>query len=118
MPGNIFMNYNAGYRIKFGHKLTPVIKWLIGINLTIFIFQMILKFNPANYRSFVHIFGLVPVLVNNSYRFWQFFTYMFLHGSFSHIFFNMFGCEIESKWGSRKFLIYYIMTGVGAGIST
>jgi len=53
---------------------------------------------------------------------WQLFTYMFLHGGFAHIFFNMlalwmFGMELENTWGSRKFLIYYLLCGLGAAIS-
>jgi membrane associated rhomboid family serine protease len=52
---------------------------------------------------------------------WQFVTYMFLHGGFWHLFLNMFilwmfGSEIERYWGSRTFLKYYFITGVGAGL--
>lgn len=52
---------------------------------------------------------------------WQFFTYMFLHGGFLHIFFNMlvlfmFGVELEQIWGSRRFVIYYLACGIGAGM--
>src|SRR5690606_30001705 len=48
-------------------------------------------------------------------------TYQFLHGGFGHIFFNMFalwmfGMEIENTWGSKKFLYYYLLSGIGAGI--
>ena len=51
----------------------------------------------------------------------QLLTYMFLHGSFGHIFFNMFalfmfGVVIERFWGSKRFLIYYLVCGIGAGI--
>jgi membrane associated rhomboid family serine protease len=51
----------------------------------------------------------------------QFFTYMFMHASFSHLFFNMFavymfGRTLESTWGSRRFLFYYLATGLGAGV--
>ncbi len=53
---------------------------------------------------------------------WQLFTYMFMHGGFAHIFLNMlalwmFGMELENTWGSRKFLIYYLACGLGAGIT-
>jgi membrane associated rhomboid family serine protease len=53
---------------------------------------------------------------------WQLLTYMFLHGGFWHLFFNMlalwmFGMELEYTWGSRRFLIYYFTCGVGAGIA-
>jgi membrane associated rhomboid family serine protease len=64
--------------------------------------------------------GLTPNDVKQGYV-WQLLTYMFLHANFLHLLFNMFtlwmfGCEIERSWGSKEFLKYYIITGVGAGI--
>lgn len=55
------------------------------------------------------------------FHIYQLFTYMFAHGGFSHIFFNMFalwmfGCIVERTWGAKKFLTYYIVCGVGAGL--
>ena len=52
---------------------------------------------------------------------WQVITYMFLHGGFLHIFFNlfvlwMFGSQIEGLWGTKRFVIYYFLTGIGAGL--
>lgn len=56
-----------------------------------------------------------------NFQVWQLITYIFMHGSFSHILFNMFalwmfGMEIENLWGSKKFLTFYLLTGVVAGI--
>ncbi|MDY6348484.1 MAG: rhomboid family intramembrane serine protease [Bacteroidales bacterium] len=53
---------------------------------------------------------------------WQFFTYMFMHGNFMHIFFNMFalwmfGAAVENYWGTRRFIIYYLVAGIGAAIT-
>ena len=53
---------------------------------------------------------------------WQLVTYMFMHGGFWHLFFNMlwlwmFGMELEHVWGSRKFFWFYLTCGIGAGIS-
>jgi membrane associated rhomboid family serine protease len=53
---------------------------------------------------------------------WQLITYQFLHGDFMHIFFNlfalwMFGVELETLWGSKKFLIFYLLCGIGAGLT-
>jgi len=67
--------------------------------------------------------GLVPILVWRNYFLWQLFTYIFLHGGFSHILFNllalwMFGGELENYWGSKKFLWYFLYCGIGAGICT
>jgi membrane associated rhomboid family serine protease len=55
------------------------------------------------------------------FKLYQFFTYMFMHGNFAHLFFNMFavymfGRVLESIWGSKKFLTYYMITGIGAGL--
>ena len=58
----------------------------------------------------------------SGFRPYQFVTYMFMHGSFSHIFFNMFalwmfGNAIENTWGPKRFLIFYFVCGIGAGIT-
>ena len=58
----------------------------------------------------------------SDFQIYQFFTYMFLHGGFTHIFFNMFalwmfGSVIERVWGQKKFIFYYIVCGIGAGIT-
>lgn len=70
----------------------------------------------------VELFSLVPARVVNDFWIWQLFTYMFLHaqGVF-HILFNMlvlwwFGAELESRWGARFFLTYYLVCGFGAGL--
>ena len=66
-------------------------------------------------------FGLIPVEVTHHLLVWQLATYLFLHGGWSHIIFNclalwMFGYELERVWGSRRFLFYFFLTGVGAGL--
>lgn len=53
---------------------------------------------------------------------WQLVSYMFLHGGISHLFFNMFalwmfGMDIENLWGTKKFLFYYFLCGIGAGVA-
>ena len=58
----------------------------------------------------------------SDFQIYQFFTYMFLHGGLTHIFFNMFalwmfGSVIERVWGPKKFIFYYIVCGIGAGIT-
>jgi membrane associated rhomboid family serine protease len=60
--------------------------------------------------------------LGHGFQVWQLLTYMFMHGGMMHLLFNMFalwmfGMELENVWGSRKFLIYYMICGVGAGIS-
>jgi membrane associated rhomboid family serine protease len=66
-------------------------------------------------------FSLQSDLVIHRFYVWQLVTYLFLHGGWFHIIFNMFalwmfGSDLESKWGGRKFLFYYFLTGIGAGI--
>lgn len=58
---------------------------------------------------------------HQDFQIWQFFSYMFLHGSFSHLAFNMiglwsFGRVLEQAWGARRFLIFYLSCGVGAAV--
>jgi membrane associated rhomboid family serine protease len=57
----------------------------------------------------------------SDFQLYQLFTYMFMHASLQHLFFNMFalwmfGCVVENVWGSKKFLLYYMVCGVGAGL--
>jgi len=105
------------YRFSFGYGLTPVIKNLMIIMGAVFLLQMLVD----GWLEFY--LGLVPILVWRKYFLWQLFTYMFLHGGFGHIFFNllalyMFGGELENYWGGKKFLFYFFFCGIGAGICT
>lgn len=71
--------------------------------------------------ALTQIFGLVPVAVYERLWIWQFFTYLFFHGNALHLLLNMlilwfFGSEIELKMGGRRFLFFYLLCGVGAGL--
>ncbi|PKL38592.1 MAG: DUF1751 domain-containing protein [Spirochaetae bacterium HGW-Spirochaetae-1] len=93
---------------------------LIMINTGIFFLQSFL--GPNEGGAMVYYLGLVPSLVVDKGYVWQIFTYMFLHGGFFHLFLNMyalliFGIPIEQNWGSKKFLGYFLFTGLGAGIT-
>jgi membrane associated rhomboid family serine protease len=105
------------YRYSFGYGLTPVIKKLMIVMGIVFLLQMVV----SNRISLT--LGLVPILVWKKYFLWQLATYNFLHGGITHLLFNflalwMFGGELESYWGSRKFLRYFLFCGIGAGICT
>ncbi|MGZ3794225.1 MAG: rhomboid family intramembrane serine protease [Bdellovibrio sp.] len=101
--------------------LTPAVKWLLIINVAIwFVFQVIME---GFFRiPFSSIFGLFPGKVLFNFQIWQLVTYMFLHSlQVTHILFNMlmlwfFGAELEQRWGTKFFLIYYFFSGVGAAI--
>ncbi len=96
-----------------------IIRNLIIANAIVFLLTTLLRPIMNTYA----IFGLVPKLVWTNGFIWQFFTYMFMHGSFSHILINMFilwmfGMELENYWGKKEFLKYYLITGIGSGFLT
>ncbi len=101
--------------------MTPVVKWLLIINVAVwFVFQVIME--GFLRIPFTSLFGLFPGKVLFEFQIWQVFSYMFLHSlQVTHILFNMlmlwfFGAELEQRWGSKFFLFYYLVCGVGAGI--
>jgi membrane associated rhomboid family serine protease len=105
------------YRFSFGYGLTPTIKNLMIVMGAVFVIQQFVG------GMFYALFALNPARVWSQYFVWQLFTYIFLHGDLFHILFNllalyMFGGELESYWGSRKFLFYFFFCGIGAAIFT
>ena len=96
-------------------RLTEAVKHLIIINVIFFIVPQLIP-----------NLGLQNILAlyfpeNPNFGFWQFLTHMFMHGSFSHILFNMyglwaFGTPLEQIWGRNKFLFFYFSAGLGAGV--
>jgi membrane associated rhomboid family serine protease len=102
----------------------PVIKGLLASNVALwFLFGFLLP--PFTYHGvpvfalFTEYLALWPL--GTHFFPWQLLTYMFLHGGFWHLFLNMlvlwmFGVELEYTWGSRKFLIYYLLCGLGGGV--
>lgn len=102
-------------------NLTPMVRNLLIINVGVFFISQI--FPTGIFSFFNPILPLGPdgYAMNPYFRFWQPFTYMFLHGGLGHIFSNMFGLIIfgpalESYMGSKKFLSYYLITGIGAAL--
>lgn len=105
--------------IFFGGPATKTIKRLIIINVAVYL----LLFITGRFGSgfLLYTFGLIPAQVTYRFMIWQFVSYMFLHANFFHIFVNMFtlfmfGNDLERRWGTRRFLEYYMITGIGAGI--
>jgi membrane associated rhomboid family serine protease len=100
-------------RRPFKYRYDNTVLFLIGINLLVFIIQQLFP------RSTAYL-SLNVVLIRNGWV-WQFFTYMFAHGGISHLVFNMlalfiFGNQVERHMGSKEFLLYYLSTGVLAGV--
>ncbi|WP_025764010.1 rhomboid family intramembrane serine protease [Dyadobacter tibetensis] len=94
-------------------SLTPTVKNLLIINIVVFIIN-------AYIINLTNAFALRSLL-SPDFAPYQFVTYMFLHGGFSHLFGNMFGLfmfgpMLERMWGPKKFLIFYMFTGIGAGL--
>lgn len=96
-------------------NLSPVVRNIIIINVVIFLLQ--------NLAAGLYVTEYISLWDIHSPMFkpYQFFTYMFAHGSFMHIFFNMlalasFAPILEHYWGDKKFLIFYVATGIGAGV--
>ncbi len=105
-------------RPGFGFSLPRAVKKLLIINVVIFVITTLM--GPIG-DLLISLFGLRPILINHRFMIWQFFTYMFLHGSMGHIFFNMFalwmfGTELEYNWGPSDFLKYYFTCGIGGGL--
>lgn len=104
------------FHLPFSYRSLPKgIKGLLWANLALFIFQIVFKGVLEN------SFSLIPLQITRNLQIWRLFTYLFLHGSFFHIFFNLFtlwafGKELEISWGTKDFLIYYFLCGLGAGL--
>jgi membrane associated rhomboid family serine protease len=103
---------------------TPTIKALIWANVVMFVAHWLAPAKPAAGTDVLtYYLGLRPQDVVNSFFVWQPVTYLFLHSGPFHILLNMlalwmFGVELERLWGTRFFLKYYFVTGVGAAATT
>ena len=98
------------------NNIPTMTKNLLVVNVLAFIATFVLERSGID---LTRLFGLHFFLASE-FHIYQFITYMFLHGGFTHILFNMFalwmfGSVIERVWGPKKFLFYYIVCGVGAG---
>jgi membrane associated rhomboid family serine protease len=96
--------------------MTPAVKALLYANVGMFVVQFLAS-------GVTEWLGLSPELVFNRLFLWQPVTYMFLHGDLFHILFNMLalwmlGVELERTWGTREFVRYYFVSGVGAAATT
>lgn len=95
--------------------MPPVVRNLIIINVVMLILAELLKMPGINLNGILGLY--FPK--SEYFRSWQVVTHMFMHGGFVHLLFNMFalwmfGRVLEQVWGAKRFLIYYLVTGLGA----
>jgi len=113
---------SPGFRQGFSRPTFTIpsgVKLLVIINIVVFILTELSGQRNMLFSSF----GLVPNQVWTNFKVWQLFTYLFVHGGFLHIFFNMFvlwmfGKDLEMQWGKNEFLLFYFTCGIGAGLMT
>jgi len=113
----------ANFKNSVLGSLPPVTKNIILINVILFLIESLFPnlLSKLGYNGDVNQLLGLHFWAAPSFNPVQFVTYMFLHGSISHIFFNMFalfmfGSALEYFWGSKRFLVYYLVTGIGAAI--
>lgn len=99
------------------NRLPQVTKNLLAINVLMFLATIVLE------RKGIDLTGILGLHFYKAADFapYQLVTYMFMHSGFSHVFFNMFalymfGGVLEKVWGAKRFIIYYLVAGIGAGL--
>lgn len=95
-------------------RLTDAVKHLLTINILFFVATLLYQEHMDQWFSLWYV-------QNESFRWWQIITHMFMHGSFMHILFNMyglwaFGSPLEQMWGRNKFFFFYFSAGLGAAL--
>jgi membrane associated rhomboid family serine protease len=111
------------YNFDWRGFITPGVKQLVLICSGVFLVQTLVDLIGGDRATswINHFFGLVALGPIPGLRLWQPFTYMFLHGGLLHLLLNMlwlwmFGRELELVWGKRRFLNFFFLCGVGAGL--
>ncbi len=107
------MNTNL-LKKQFPYTYLSVTYYLIGINIIFYMFNIV-------YPRSVLYTAMIPGLVIQNHFIWQFVTYMFTHANFTHILYNMlglffFGTQVERRMGSYEFLLFYMLSGILAGV--
>jgi membrane associated rhomboid family serine protease len=112
-------NQSGGGVVIGPGPMTPAVRAIVFANVGAFVLTY---FAPG---LMVGLFGLRPVAVVTQMEVWRLATYLFIHDpfGFTHVLFNMlalwmFGVDLERRWGTRAFVRYYAITGIGAGIAT
>jgi membrane associated rhomboid family serine protease len=118
------MRYDTRYRStgsSFASSIPTGVRWLLISNTALFVVYFFAA--RVGLGAYFQPFQLVPAMVVKFPAVWQLVTYMFLHdpNGLTHILFNMltlwmFGVSLEQTWGTKRFLTYYFVCGIGAGI--
>jgi len=100
---------------SFLETITPVTRSLLIINLIVWVGCLLMQSSLITSHFGLHYF------MAEKFYLYQLVTYMFTHVDFSHLFFNMFalfmfGSVLERTWGPKRYLTYYFITGIGAGL--
>ena len=117
-----YYSMGTGFR-----SITPMVKWLLIINLSVFVIDGLLfkdlwpEISNIRFTLIDQYFSVFPKSLFNSLQIWRVITYQFLHADLGHVFFNMFalymfGQMVERAWGSRAFLKFYLICGAAGGI--
>ena len=101
--------------MQYYNRFPPATKNLILINILVFVATLVNE--DFMLRNFALFYPTSPY-----FHWWQLLSHMFMHGGFWHLFFNMyslliFGRVLESVWGPKKYLLFYIVTGLGAALT-
>ena len=119
--------YAPRMRMQFP-KITPMVKRLLIINVVVFFISLLLPlnikvpFHPVPLNFFDRWFSVFPLSGPMIFQPWRYITYQFLHANIGHIAFNMLclyflGPILERSWGSKKFLVFYLVCGVAGGLA-
>ncbi|MBR2958613.1 MAG: rhomboid family intramembrane serine protease [Bacteroidales bacterium] len=108
----------AQYQPQGFRVLPPAVKHLLIINVICYAaYYLLAKQHIMDLNALLGIWSLQ----SGNFHIWQPLTYMFMHGSFEHLFFNMFslwmfGSALEEYWMTKRFVFYYMVCGIGAGL--
>lgn len=123
-------DFNQGHsnygkpQLRIGGPMTPAVKILLIVNIAVFVLTAIPALTDGGRNATAYLngyLGMTPAIFWSQFTLWMPFTYMFLHGGIWHVLMNMLtlwmlGGDVENVFGTRQFIIYYLVCGAGAGL--